>query len=182
MKPISTNDRCIVYDNEDRIIKYYLNQTSFDNEKNVYNKLKEKPYMPKLINIKEKIVCMERLNLPILSEYVSTNNKIPYYLINSLKKIRLELLGNGFYDWGDFFKNEHIFVDNDNYHINGFGIKIIDFDSCVPVFANEFEICKNYAVQEFKKLDADKDAFNNEFGPFKGAVIDDFFMNKEKLY
>ena len=60
-------------------------------------------------------IVIEKLTLPTLKTYIESNKKIPYYLLNSLKKIRLELLENGFYDWEDFFKVEHIYIDGTNY-------------------------------------------------------------------
>ena len=180
-KIISDNRRCTVLDLGDKIIKSYDSFDSFEKEKRVYKKIGRKSYIPQLLDISENSIVIEKLNLPTLSKYVYDNKRIPYYLLNSLKKIRLELLENSFYDWGDFFKHEHIYIDDANYHINNFGVKIIDFDSYDYITENEIDSIRNDIVQEFEKLDSDKKEFNNKFGSFNKPVIDDFFRNKDEL-
>ena len=183
---IRNNDRNRVYKQTDKVIKFYEEKDKddgFEKEKLVYEKMNGKTYMPKILEINEKSrkIEIEKLTAPNLYDYVMSNNKIPYYLLNSLKKIRLDLLENGFYDYGDFFKLDHIFIDKVSNSAETMGVRIIDFDRCDKINKDQYNCIKEKIEEDFDKLNKDKSKFDQTFGScFTKDVIDDFFMNKDK--
>lgn len=180
---INLNKRCVTFDLGDQICKHYIDKYYFDNEKSVYEKMKEKPYIPKLFNLdkNKKEIYIEKIALPHLSDYVKSKGKIPYYLLNSLRKIRLDFYEKEFIDWGDFFKLEHIYIDEDNYSNNKVGIRVIDFDHCEPTRGDKEGDIKRFILQEFEELDSKEDKFKNTFQEYDSVIINDFFKNKIPL-
>lgn len=183
MSILKDNERCTTIDLDFQICKKYYNDHSFNNEMSVYTKMKGKPYIPKLVKIDKvkKNIFIEKLTLPNLKDYIDSNKKIPYYLLKSLRKIRLDFCDKGFYDHGDFFKWEHIYIDEGNYSNNKVGIKIIDFDYCERYHTTFLDDYKKQIIEEFDKLNKDRNKFQDKFQEYRQAIINDFFKNKVLL-
>ena len=181
MKTIRSTWKCMVTEDNNRIIKKYLDEYSFKNECDVYKQLEGNKYIPKLINIDENKleITMEKIIGKNFLNYVEQGNKIPLNFLTELEKIRNEFLKNGFYDYSDFFNVEHIFISETN--DEGFcEIKVIDFGQVVRIKNEEKEKLKNNIKIEFNSLNTEIEKFQDYFSIQDNTVITDFFKNKLK--
>lgn len=181
MKTIRSTWKCMVTEDNNRIIKKYLDEYSFKNECDVYKQLEGNKYIPKLINIDENKleITMEKIIGKNFLNYVEQGNKIPLNFLTELEKIRNEFLKNDFYDYSDFFNVEHIFISETN--DEGFcEIKVIDFGQVVRIKNEEKEKLKNNIKIEFNSLNTEIEKFQDYFSIQDNTVITDFFKNKLK--
>ena len=181
MKTIRSTWKCMVTEDNNRIIKKYLDEYSFKNECDVYKQLEGNKYIPKLINIDENKleITMEKIIGKNFLNYVEQGNKIPLNILTELEKIRNEFLKNDFYDYSDFFNVEHIFISETN--DEGFcEIKVIDFGQVVRIKNEEKEKLKNNIKIEFNSLNTEIEKFQDYFSIQDNTVITDFFKNKLK--
>ena len=181
MKIIKSTWKCMVTEDNNRIIKQYLDEYSFKNECDVYKQLEGNKYIPKLINIDENKleITMEKIIGKKFLDYVKQGNKIPLNFLTELEKIRNEFLKNSFYDYSDFFNVEHIFISETN--DEGFcEIKVIDFGQVVRIKNEEKEELKNNIKIEFNSLNTEIEKFQDYFSIQDNTVITDFFKNKLK--
>ena len=181
MKTIRSTWKCMVTEDNNRIIKKYLDEYSFKNECDVYKQLEGNKYIPKLFNIDENKleITMEKIIGKNFLNYVEQGNKIPLNFLTELEKIRNEFLKNDFYDYSDFFNVEHIFISETN--DEGFcEIKVIDFGQVVRIKNEEKEKLKNNIKIEFNSLNTEIEKFQDYFSIQDNTVITDFFKNKLK--
>jgi len=118
------SSRCDVFIIGDTVVKKYISLSSFNEESEVYKRLSGKRYIPELIEIdnENRLIKIKKIDALTLYDYVTLHKKIPYNLAKDLKYILLDMANNGIVDTPDFYKFEHIFIDEDD------AIKIIDFD------------------------------------------------------
>ena len=179
-KIIKNSEKCIVKENQNKISKTYLDEESFKNECDVYKKLKDSDFMTKVIQIDENelTITMEKIIEKNFFDYVLQNNKIPLNFLKELEKIRIAFLEKGFYDYGDFFKPEHIFISETN--VEGYcKIKVIDFDKVSKIKDIEiYEILKQKIKDDFNLLNTEREKFEDQFSINNNTAITDFFKNK----
>ena len=173
--------RCFIIDNGDIIKKIYSDQHSFQKECCVYEKMKNKDFIPKLNSIDKSngIITMEKTSWKNLYQFVDQNKKIPLNLLEELKRIRLEFLNNYFIDLGDFFKLEHIYVSE----MDSKGcsrVKVIDFDKVDKVKREDIQKNENWIKDEFERLNTDKEIFKDTFWGLDDTAVNEFFEKKEE--
>lgn len=181
---IQINRRSCVSAEGTQIKKKFYDSECYETEKEVYNRLEGKLYIPKKLQINDEklTICIEKINSPDLNSYIKSEDKIPPYLLKSLELIRKDLLSHNLYDFGDFFKREHIFIDSIETSPETMGIRIIDFDhydvdiiSDIPQQISEIE-------KEFKELNINKNKFKSLFNlSNENNLIDRFFEDKKKF-
>lgn len=174
---LSKHERCTVIRGDGQIYKVFKSQKSFNNEKTVYERLKGKDYIPNFeIVAGEPIIIIDQIKLLNLDDFIKTNNYIPDYLIDSLYKIRLEMLDKNLFDYGDFFKYEHIFIDENFEYSKEYGIVVIDFDQCYDISAGNKKNEKNILNKDFDFIKEHPDNFNSMFRIcVPPNILDDFY-------
>lgn len=72
-------------------------------------------------------MLIEEIELKSLQVYIDKKIILSINLLESLKDIRLDILNEGLFDYGDFYFSQHIYIDERKI-CNEYGIMIIDFD------------------------------------------------------
>lgn len=178
---IIENRRCFIIDNGDIIKKIYSDQHSFQTECCVYERMKNKDFIPKLNSIDKSnsIITMEKISWKNLFDFVDQNKKIPLNLLKELEEIRMEFLNNYFIDFGDFFKFDHIYVSE----MDSEGcsrVKVIDFDKVDKVKREDIQKFKKWIKDEFECLNTDKEIFKDRFLGLDDTAVNKFFEKKEE--
>ena len=178
---IIENRRCFIIDNGDIIKKIYSDQHSFQTECCVYERMKNKDFIPKLNSIDKSnsIITMEKISWKNLFDFVDQNKKIPLNLLKELEEIRMEFLNNYFIDFGDFFKLDHIYVSE----MDSKGcsrVKVIDFDKVAKVKREDIQEYENRIKDEFERLNTDMEIFKDRFWGLDDTAVNEFFEKKEE--
>lgn len=178
---IRYSEKCIIKEEQNKIIKIYLDEESFKNECAVYKKLEDSDFITKVIQIDENehIIIMDKIIEKNFFDYVLQNNKIPLNFLTELEKIRIAFLEEGFYDFGDFFEPEHIFISETN--VEGYcKIKVIDFDKVSKIEDEaSYTMLKQNIKGDFNLLNTKKEVFKERFKINNNTAISDFFKNKK---
>lgn len=181
------SSRCNVTILKDTVKKEYIEPESFSQESENYRRLKDREYIPKLINIdsENQSIEIEKIEGLSIYEFVSKEGHLPYNLAIKLRDILLDMASVGIVDTPDFYKfNEHIFI------VDGV-IKIIDFDVNIafPKDNKNYNIYverrKNHIENEYSFLNGDYNSWNKfkeilVCAGFSNEIIDDFYQHMDK--
>ena len=179
------SSRCEVSIDKNIVTKIYKVEESFIQEKEAYQRLSRRKYIPELIELDEEnwILKIAKISAPTLAEYVNKKSKIPYNLAKDLKDILIDMANEGIVDTPDFYKfGEHIFVEEDE------SIKIIDFDVNISFPKDDLNYDgvvnrrKQYIEKEYAFLDGEEESWNAFerllfCAGLTKDVIDDFYVN-----
>ena len=131
MNILSEKKNCkTILDDHNNVIKHYYDKLSYETEKNFYEKMNGKQYIPKLIAIADMKITIEYLGDNSLKKYLK-NHSIPIDLAQQFYDIEIDMLNCGFYSPGEHGlggKFTHAFVDETIKPFESGYIKIIDFD------------------------------------------------------
>ena len=181
------SSRCEVKMYDDYVIKQYKVSESYLQEKETYDRLSNKAYIPKMLFFDDKnmTIKLQRISAMTLSEYINRNRRVPYNLAKDLKKILLEMAEVGIVDTPDFYKFEHIYVTEDE------KIVVIDFDVNIafPFDNPNFQEMVNMRIESIEKEYCFLTGDANAWAKFKKmlykggvseAMADDFYCNMVK--
>lgn len=152
MEELSNNKRCKVETDGNVIYKTYKSELSFQNEKTMLERLAKYPFVPKIIEISDMKITMEKINAPTIWNYTFKNKYIPHYYSIAMKTIEEILIEEGDYCHPDISKDDHIFIDSKANSPITYGVRLIDFDADeVSIDLNNHAQRKKDALKELNK-------------------------------
>lgn len=156
MKILSNNKRCItILDSKNNyIIKHYYSNHSYFTEKEFYEKMNGKPYIPKLIKVDDMEITIEYLGDNSLDKYLM-NNAIPIDLAKQFYDIFIDMLNCGFdspSEHGFSGKFEHVFINDTIEPFKMGRVKMIDFDVMYTILPQSKDASKEYIDNKFRFL------------------------------
>lgn len=181
------SSRCSVHIQDDRVIKSYVRDSSFDKEVEAYSLLEGKQFIPRLIekNYESKYIIIEKIDAPTISEFIEKNGIIPINFAEQMRTILVELMEANINITTEILKHDHIYIVNSNKIPNTYDVRIIDFDVYDKItsdFQRKFtlqEIDSYFGFVKDREDESSKQQLRDKFYEY-GATkqqVEEFFNN-----
>lgn len=147
MKPICYKDKGNI------CVKQFFDKELFNDECKIYGLLKNKYYVPKIIEIQNMKIVMEDLGDNSLNKYL-LHHHIPKSLGRQLYGIAMDMLELDLYssEHGIGNKFEHIFIDESKNEDEKGYIRIVDFDHVDTINNNSRKVFEEDLKREYDYL------------------------------